>query len=165
MAELEGARLATLRETLEEQERDPLPSDAEGETRAMIRSAMAFAKDGDAARAWALQRQVNQAGLGGPLAEPGAAGWMYLLIVESLLGLTLQDDVLAVAPLLPDDWHGFTVRYRHGASLYVIDVRAAEQGSLALDGLPMPGTVIALEDDGAEHRVEVRIRQERAAHR
>ena len=52
-------------------------------------------------------------GRGGWTWYTGSAGWMYRLIVESLLGLKLDGGNLHLTPCLPADWKGFTVHYRH----------------------------------------------------
>ncbi|HEX5102885.1 MAG TPA: cyclic beta 1-2 glucan synthetase, partial [Pirellulaceae bacterium] len=52
-------------------------------------------------------------GRGGWTWYTGSAGWMYRLIVESLLGLHLQVDKLRFAPCLPDDWTEFKIHYRY----------------------------------------------------
>ncbi|HEY2187357.1 MAG TPA: cyclic beta 1-2 glucan synthetase, partial [Caldimonas sp.] len=56
------------------------------------------------------------AGRGGWTWYTGSAGWMYQLIVEGLLGLKRAGSRLALSPLLPDDWDGFELRYRFGAT-------------------------------------------------
>ena len=43
-------------------------------------------------------------GRGGWTWYTGSAGWMYRLIVESLLGLRLDVDKLRFTPCLPADW-------------------------------------------------------------
>src|SRR5208282_5153853 len=103
-------------------------------THGAIWAAMAFAQLGDRQRAWelfALINPVNHAecakniatykvepyvvaadvyalsphiGRGGWTWYTGSAGWMYRLIVESLLGLRLDVDKLHFAPCLPDNW-------------------------------------------------------------
>jgi cellobiose phosphorylase len=75
---------------------------------------------------------------------------MYRLIVESLLGFRREGDVLRIAPCLPADWAGFKLRYRHGSTLYHIDVRTAA-------GRASENCTIALVDDRREHRIEVTI--------
>jgi len=97
-------------------------------------------------------------GRGGWSWYTGSAGWMYRLIVESLLGLSREGDRLRIAPCLPRDWEGFTVGYRHGATTYVIDVtRAAGQSpTLTLDGVEQSDICVALVDDQMEHHVVVR---------
>jgi cellobiose phosphorylase len=100
-------------------------------------------------------------GRGGWTWYTGSAGWMYRLIVESLLGLRLTVDRLSFAPLLPADWEGFTVHYRYRETVYHIAVLRREVGdgatSVTVDGVEQPDTAISLVDDHQEHAVEVRI--------
>jgi hypothetical protein len=114
---------------------------------------MAFAALGDGERAWELTTMINpvnhartpediakykaepyvvaadvyalapHTGRGGWSWYTGSAGWMYRLIVESLLGVTLETDRLRVTPCLPADWTGFSMRYRYRGTQYDIVVR------------------------------------------
>ena len=150
---------------------------------------MAFAELGDSARAWELLKLINpvnhansaaavatykvepyvmaadvyalapHTGRGGWTWYTGAAGWMYRLIVESLLGLRREADKLHVAPCLPDDWQGFTLHYRYGETVYRITVLrgVSEEVRLSVDGVEQHDRAIALVDDRKEHSVEVRI--------
>ncbi len=154
-------------------------------THAAVWAAMAFAEHGDALRAWELARLINPVhhaldaegvatyrvepyvlaadvyavaphiGRGGWTWYTGSAGWMYRLLVESLLGLRREGGRLTLAPCLPEDWSGFAMNYRHGRSLYEFTVtrEPAEAATLQLDGLPQPGLEVALEDDGHVHAV------------
>jgi cellobiose phosphorylase len=76
---------------------------------------------------------------------------MYRLIVESLLGIRREGDKLRVDARLPRSWPGFRFVYRHGATIYRVEVVAAEGERVA----PPQGTVIELRDDGGEHVVEI----------
>ena len=103
-------------------------------------------------------------GRGGWTWYTGSAGWMYRLVIESLLGVTVEAETLRVAPCLPDGWTGFKVRYRYKATVYAIAVERFEGVSagprpisLTVDGVSQPGDVIALRDDGGEHRVDVSV--------
>ena len=164
-------------------------------THAAIWTAMAFAALGDSARAWELTRMINpvnhaltpeamatykvepyvvaadvyavspHAGRGGWTWYTGSAGWMYRLIVESLLGLSRERDRLRVSPCFPAEWSEFTMRYRYGATDYEIEVRQAraaegESGSIrvSVDGIAQPDGSIPLIDDYAPHRVQVEAR-------
>ncbi len=51
---------------------------------------------------------------------------MYRLIIESLLGLTLEVDKLRFTPCLPADWTGFTMHYRYRETVYHIIVQRRE---------------------------------------
>ncbi|HWA10844.1 MAG TPA: glucoamylase family protein [Opitutaceae bacterium] len=156
-------------------------------THAAVWTAMAFAQLGDTAQAWQLFSLLNpvhhgndparmrtyrvepyvvaadiyavppHTGRGGWTWYTGSAGWMYRLLVESLLGLRLEGARLHLQPRLPAEWPGFTAHYRYRDTVYHIFVtRSADgAGGLRLDGQPLPGTELPLEDDRREHRAEL----------
>src|SRR6185295_4783042 len=66
-------------------------------------------------------------GRGGWTWYTGSAGWMYRLILESLLGLRLTADAgssrLHFAPCLPAGWQSYALRYRYRETDYRITVR------------------------------------------
>jgi cellobiose phosphorylase len=160
-------------------------------THAAIWAAMAFAALGDRRRAWELLAMINpvnharspegtatykvepyvvaadvyavspHTGRGGWTWYTGSAGWMYRLIVESLLGLRLEVDKLYVAPCLPADWKGFTVHYRYRETRYHISVLQISDGNgekrVIVDGVEQQHKAVCLVDDRQEHSVEVRI--------
>jgi cyclic beta-1,2-glucan synthetase len=164
-------------------------------THGAIWMAMAFALLGDNRRAWELTGMINpinhgrspeaiatykvepyavaadvyalspHTGRGGWTWYTGSAGWMYRLIVESLLGLRLSADRLGFAPLLPADWEGFKVHYRYRETVYHIAVVRMQNGdsttSVTVDGALQPEKTIPLVDDHQEHSVEVRIPADR----
>jgi len=122
-------------------------------THAAIWASMAFAAQGDAARAWELLGMINplqhgaspdgtarykvepyvvaadvyavapHTGRGGWTWYTGSAGWLYRLITESLLGLRVTADRLRFTPCLPADWQEFRLRYRFRQTTYRITVR------------------------------------------
>jgi cellobiose phosphorylase len=160
-------------------------------THAAIWAAMAFARLGDSKRAWELFSLINpvnhalsaeametykvepyvmaadvyavppHTGRGGWTWYTGSAGWMYRLILESLLGLRLEVDRLHISPCLPADWAGFTVHYRYRETTYHISVTqtCGQPGgtSVTLDGVEQDDQAIRLVDDHQEHAVEVRL--------
>ena len=166
-------------------------------THGAIWAAMAFAAMGDSRRAWellAIINPVNHArspeaiatykvepyvvaadvyalsphnGRGGWTWYTGSAGWMYRLIVESLLGLRLEVDKLYVAPCIPVGWEAFKVHYRYRETVYHIDVLQTGQdkggASVTVDGVERHDKAIPLIDDRQEHSVEVRIPGSRTA--
>jgi cellobiose phosphorylase len=160
-------------------------------THGAIWSAMAFAAMGDRERAWKLTTMINpvnhartregvstyaiepyviaadvyalapHTGRGGWSWYTGSAGWMYRLVLESLLGVTLEVDWLRFAPCLPPAWNGFALRYRYRETYYNIIMRRIEVESEAgpsvtVDGVAQSGNAFHLADDGQEHHVEVR---------
>jgi cellobiose phosphorylase len=93
----------------------------------------------------------------------GSAGWMYRLVVESLLGLKLEGDRLRFAPCLPPGWNEFALHYRYRETYYHIAVRRTEGDgergavSVTVDGVAQEDSFVLLTDDRQEHRVEVRV--------
>jgi cellobiose phosphorylase len=162
-------------------------------THGAIWAAMAFAALGERERAWELLTMINPVnhalspdaiaaykvepyvvaadvyaltphiGRGGWSWYTGSAGWMYRLILESLLGLNVEDDKLYLAPCLPADWPMFKMQYRYRNSVYniVVSQKGAEDDGLAaamsvtVDGVLCGDTTISLVDDQREHSVEV----------
>ncbi len=98
-------------------------------------------------------------GRGGWTWYTGSAGWMIRACLESVLGLSVHGGAeLRVAPCIPDDWPGFTVRWRvPGAdgTAYVVRVTRGDAFAARLDGAPLPVARIPLVRDGAEHLVDV----------
>ena len=161
-------------------------------THAAIWTVMAFAALGDSAHAWELFNLINpvrhastaaaiatykvepyvvaadvyavapHTGRGGWTWYTGSAGWMYRLILESLLGLKLEGDKLRFAPCLPADWKQFTLHYRYRQTRYhivVVQTQAADaRTGVSVDGVEQRDAVVPLVDDRLEHAVEVRIR-------
>jgi cellobiose phosphorylase len=158
-------------------------------THGAIWAVMAFAALGDSRRAWELLAMINPVnharspegiaaykvepyvvaadvyalppheGRGGWTWYTGSAGWMYRLIVESLLGLRLEVDKLHFAPCLPEDWKAFKVYYRYRETVYEIDVLQPFAGkgetSVTVDGIPQPDRAISLVDDRRKHSAVV----------
>ncbi|WP_212624900.1 glucoamylase family protein [Pseudomonas sp. PP3] len=155
-------------------------------THAAVWAGMAFAQLGDAGKAWEVLNLINpaapgnvaridtykvepyvmaadvygappHAGRGGWTWYTGSAGWMYRLIVESLLGVQRSGRTLCLEPLIPADWPGFKLHYRFGSTFYHFDVRqgSSARTSMTLDGQPLNGNVLTLEDDGLERWVRV----------
>ncbi len=164
-------------------------------THGAIWAAMAFAALGDRERAWELLTMINPAnharspegiatykvepyvvaadvyavaphiGRGGWSWYTGSAGWMYRLIMESLLGLRLEADQLHLAPCLPADWQAFKLHYRYRETVYhvavtqevVCDAAQAEAMRMTVDGVERPDQTIQLVDDRRDHAVEIRM--------
>ena len=104
-------------------------------------------------------------GRGGWTWYTGSAGWMYRLVVESLLGLRLEVDRLHLAPCLPAHWPGLTIHYRYRETVYHIALVQARAGDgatggetgMTVDGAAQEGLAVPLVDDRREHWVEVRV--------
>lgn len=160
-------------------------------THAAIWTTMAFAMLGDNERAWEFYTMLNPVnhgstpegierykvepyvmcadiygvaphiGRGGWTWYTGAAGWMYRLTVETLLGLQLEGDYLRLDPCVPAAWDGYKIHYRFGNTVYHISVSCGGEPSepatqVTVDGCHRPDARIPLIDDRQEHFVEVR---------
>jgi len=161
-------------------------------THAAIWVVMAFAALKDNRRAWELMSMINpirhgstpdqimtykvepyvaaadvyaaspHVGRGGWTWYTGSAGWMYRLIIESLLGLILDVDRLRFEPCLPDDWKTFKMHYRYRETFYHITFihgGANTVTRVTVDGVDQPDKTILLSDDRQEHHVEVETNQ------
>jgi cellobiose phosphorylase len=160
-------------------------------THAAVWTVMAFAAAGDVVRAWELFRMINpihhgrdaaaiatykvepyvlaadvytnaqHAGRGGWTWYTGSAGWMYRLLVESLLGIKLVVDRLHVAPIMPADWQGFEVHYRYRQTVHHIAVKRVGDGAavrrVESDGVEQTDRTLPLHDDPREHWATVEI--------
>ncbi|WDZ96714.1 glucoamylase family protein [Herbaspirillum sp. WKF16] len=160
-------------------------------THAAIWAAMAFARMGDSGSAWTIARMINpilhagtqrevdvykvepyvmaadvyaaspHMGRGGWTWYTGSAGWMYRLLVESLLGLDIRGDILTVHPCLPPAWEGYRLDYRHHGACYRMTIVQSRDGTsdrpdrYVLDGAALPSSSLNLVDDGQDHTVEI----------
>jgi cellobiose phosphorylase len=161
-------------------------------THGAIWTVMAFALMGDHDRAWELFALLNPVHHGGTLqqiatykVEPyvvaadvyavaphtgrggwtwysGSAGWMYRLLIETLLGVNLEGDQLRLTPRLPKSWTTYKIHYRYRQTVYHITIirlatDAAETNQLFLDGEELTLKTVPLADDRREHFVELRV--------
>jgi cyclic beta-1,2-glucan synthetase len=168
-------------------------------THAAIWATMAYAMMGDKERAWELFAMLNpvnhsatvadmerykvepyvmsadiyaarpHTGRGGWTWYTGAAGWMYRLSVETLLGLHREADHLRITPCIPPHWDTYKIRYRYLETYYHITlVRAGDPSEhrVTLDGVVVNETgvtktdqtpgLIPLVNDLLVHHVEVK---------
>jgi cyclic beta-1,2-glucan synthetase len=97
-------------------------------------------------------------GRGGWTWYTGSAGWMYRLLIETLLGLTLEGNRMRLAPLFPKHWATCKIHYRYRQTPYNISISRLTDGSgqTFLDGKQLPDGTIPLVDDHREHSVEMR---------
>jgi cyclic beta-1,2-glucan synthetase len=103
-------------------------------------------------------------GRGGWTWYTGSAGWMQRAGVESILGLRIEGGTLHLDPCIPKSWPRFEITLRHGSARYDIVVENPQSvnrgvATAELDGTSAPGRPlrVALKDDGAVHRLVVRL--------
>jgi cellobiose phosphorylase len=86
---------------------------------------------------------------------------MYRLLLESLLGLTLDVDKLRFQPCVPESWTSFRIDYRYRETLHritIMHVDASEfRTRVTQDGMLRDDDAVQLFDDRKEHVAEVRI--------
>jgi cellobiose phosphorylase len=90
----------------------------------------------------------------------GSAGWMYQLIVESLLGVTREGNRLRFAPCVPPDWKNFTVEYRFEDTKYIILVKPGGPESaisIIVDGKRSADSFVQMVNDRDVHQVTVEV--------
>ncbi len=161
-------------------------------THGAIWTTMAFALLGETERAWELFTLLNpvnhgrtarqiatykvepyvvaadvyamapHTGRGGWTWYTGSAGWMYRLLVETLLGVHREGDHLRLEPRLPKAWPSYKVHYRYRETVYHITISrlpadAPRAARLTLDGNEIPGPTLPLRDDHREHAVELKV--------
>jgi cellobiose phosphorylase len=160
-------------------------------THAAVWTVMAFAMAGETARAWELFLLINpilhaqdskgvaryktepyviaadvyslspHTGRGGWTWYTGSAGWMYRLILETLLGVELNVDELRFKPNVPLAWKSFKLDYRYRETIYRITLVNSSGAwkvppKIILDGNEQTGAALKLTDDRREHFVEVK---------
>ena len=161
-------------------------------THGAIWTVMAFALMGESERAWELFSLLNpihhgetpekiatykvepyvvaadiyavapHTGRGGWTWYTGSAGWMYRLLLETLLGVNIEGDQLRLAPRLPKSWTTYKIHYRYRRTVYHITITQLAADSpdpdlLSVDGQEITGKTIPLRDDCQEHAVEIRV--------
>ncbi len=164
-------------------------------THAALWAAMAFAGIGNNERVWELIQMINpinhalsgaqidlykaepyvvaadvyalapHVGRGGWTWYTGSAGWFYRLILESFLGVTLEDGHrLRFAPCLPREWPRAGLSYRFGTAEYQIEFIHVPQApglpdavTVTLDGVPQEDNMLELTREARHYHVEVRI--------
>ncbi|HEX2926721.1 MAG TPA: glucoamylase family protein [Ruminiclostridium sp.] len=149
----------------------------------------AFSKLGNGERAWELFNMINPVnhartntecmtykvepyvmaadvyavypneGRGGWTWYTGAAGWMYRIGIDHLLGIKKQGNTILLDPCIPGHLGEYSVRYVYGGSVYNIVVRNPNHKnktvqSVTLDGKAVESNRIELVDDGGTHEVE-----------
>ncbi|PIR18059.1 MAG: glycosyl transferase [Deltaproteobacteria bacterium CG11_big_fil_rev_8_21_14_0_20_49_13] len=161
-------------------------------THAALWLAMAMARSGDGTRAYKILRLLNPIehahdpdmvwryglepyvvaadvyaaqgwmGHGGWSWYTGSASWMYRVWVEEILGLKVRGETLQIDPVIPGEWDGFKMTYRHGDAVYDIEVLNPERcekgvAFMELDGKRIKNGVIGLSRELIKHRVVVKM--------
>jgi cyclic beta-1,2-glucan synthetase len=106
--------------------------------------------------------EPTHVGRGGWTWYTGSAGWTYRAGLEWILGFRLRGAALIIDPCVPTSWPGFEIAFQYHSARYQIAVENPNGVShrlsrVYLDGkaLQTSDALIALSDDGANHKVQV----------
>ncbi|MFA5881448.1 MAG: glucoamylase family protein, partial [Eubacteriales bacterium] len=94
-------------------------------------------------------------GRGGWSWYTGAAGWMYRVGIEYIIGIKKIGASLYFDPCIPKDWPEIQVQYRLGQTLYRIHIQNPERVNMGvkkviINGREVPDGRVPLEDNGKE---------------
>lgn len=100
------------------------------------------------------------AGRGGWSWYTGAAGWLYRVGLENIIGFEKKGDKLFLNPCVPKCWNKFEVEYRYGGSVYHITVKnphniCGGRVRITVDEVQSEQEYISLKDDGKHHYADV----------
>jgi cellobiose phosphorylase len=156
-------------------------------THAALWAIMAFAKQGRHQTAWELLSMLNpinhsltpketeqykvepyvvaadvygvapHVGRGGWTWYTGSAGWMYRVIVESLLGLRVENDVISLKPCIPSEWNTFKIHYRFWDTQYEFQIERDDSvtDTVFIENGKESRASLRLVNSGVKHAVRV----------
>lgn len=99
-------------------------------------------------------------GRGGWTWYTGAAGWMYRVGLQYILGLNIKGSKLLIDPCIPRAWQNYNMEYTYKSTKYKITVNNPSNVSkgvvkLVIDSNSVSGNIIELVNDSKVHNVEV----------
>ena len=102
----------------------------------------------------------NLAGRGGWTWYTGSSSWYYLCGIEYILGLKIEKDILRLEPSIPRDWKEYSIRYRHGESIYNIKVKNPNGKNTGVEkfiynGEELKEKQLKLQNDGSINEIEI----------
>ena len=159
-------------------------------THAAVWVILAFAKMGEGNKAWELFNMINpinhsrtpieavhyrvepyvmaadvyavhpNIGRGGWTWYTGAAGWMYRVGIEYILGLRRRGNTLYIDPCIPKEWEEYKINYSYKKSKYEIVIKnpnGVNRGvkEITIDGIRAEENMIELKSDKEKYHVEV----------
>ncbi|MBB6217860.1 cellobiose phosphorylase [Anaerosolibacter carboniphilus] len=99
-------------------------------------------------------------GRGGWTWYTGAAGWMYKVGLEHILGFKKHGNQLTIDPCIPKDWLEYSMKYKYIDTNYTIIVKNPNHVNskvkyLRLDGKEVEEKQISLVNDKNQHSIEI----------
>lgn len=92
----------------------------------------------------------SQLGRGGRTWYTASAAWYQFILLEELLGFHKEGSVLYFRPVLPEAWDSIHITYRYYSATYRFHI-SKTCSAPTLDGEPLTGNRILLQDDGRIH--------------
>ena len=74
---------------------------------------------------------------------------MYRLTLETLLGVSIEDNQLRIAPCVPAHWQNYKIHYRYRDTIYHISIHCNNKQTAKREKL------IPLVDDQSEHFIQI----------
>jgi cellobiose phosphorylase len=96
-------------------------------------------------------------GRGGWTWYTGAAGWMYRLSLETLLGLQLEVDHLCISPCIPENWTSYKIHYHYHDTMYHITIHRITAGMDQVAEVKMDGIRVQVELPSSSEVLQNRI--------
>lgn len=99
-------------------------------------------------------------GRGGWTWYTGSAQWLHRVATQWILGVRPIKEGLLIAPCIPSDWDGFTIKRKFRGAVYNIEVDNHAHNSnyineIHVDGEKIHGQILPDFRDGKEHEVKV----------
>ncbi|WP_032122287.1 GH36-type glycosyl hydrolase domain-containing protein [Clostridium amazonitimonense] len=95
-------------------------------------------------------------GRGGWSWYTGAAGWMYKVAIENILGLKIiKGEGFTVVPCIPQEWNEYKITYKREKEVYNIHILRGEEKKVLIDYMVVPEGFINFKE--GEHNIKVYI--------
>ncbi len=99
-------------------------------------------------------------GRGGWTWYTGAAGWMYRVGLEHILGFKKVGERLLINPCIPKEWREYSIHYKYKNTRYTIIIKNPKGVNqsvhyICIDKQNIKGNEVVLLDDGKDHSIEI----------
>jgi len=101
----------------------------------------------------------NMLGRGGWTWYTGSSSWYYIVGIEYILGLKIQDQKLSLNPCIPKEWEEYFIHYKFGESIYNIKVKNINKTNtvqkMSLNNQEREEKEVKLIDNGKINEIEI----------
>lgn len=90
----------------------------------------------------------------------GTAAWNFYAITQSILGIIPQYDGLEISPCIPKNWKAYKISRKFRGAVYNISVKNMDSvssgvKSIVLNGKPIEGKLVPIQEKGTINTIEV----------